>query len=561
MNNFTIQSIKNGCHIISTGCGSGKTTYIKQFIAQNYESGILYCVDTKAELLKMYSWIVNNLCNNPMFSLSIDDVIMLCGIEDTDNEQIIAAKERMMNQYRNTPESLFYKKILLITHVRFWTDLPNYFLIYNPPMPHLIDAFDGDFSALMSRTDLRQYIFFDETPTFIRPFCTIPKYILGNFLQIDSFSGNVQCKSYSEMEDAYNCFIRETDADFFRKKHTVSKLKCKSVLCIIQKMFSQWINSKDSYYSITFVPADLAQNIVNTHVFVFEGAGDVLIGNNSQYSLYDIQPKYNSQVGFFTFHWSLRRREKANTTLSYSESLDSLKQVVLSSTGATLIVVWRNLNEDSDNNTDFIEWVKMNLENDGSLVNGQYSITYFGASDTKSTNDYRDYSNIVLCGRWSIPEKDTMRFRMAFASTTSNFDHRAWYFIQLIARIGIRNHNGGSYNVFFSDDYDQGFVDCLNKYFNQNVYTPPRLLTPLLPDWELKINNTKIRKDIRQDIKTLCRKNPFLQKWILAENAIHSFDISLDELFNTLPRNKKERARYNNLKKALSILGIKLNIT
>lgn len=154
-----------------------------------------------------------------------------------------------------------------------------------------------------------------------------------------------------------------------------------------------------------------------------------------------------------------------------------------------------------------------------------------------------------------------MRFRMAFASTTSNFDHRAWYFIQLIARIGIRNHNGGSYNVFFSDDYDQGFVDCLNKYFNQNVYTPPRLLTPLLPDWELKINNTKIRKDIRQDIKTLCRKNPILQKWILAENAIHSFDISLDELFNTLPRNKKERARYNNLKKALSILGIKLNIT
>lgn len=98
----------------------------------------------------------------------------------------------MMNQYRNAPESLFYKKILLITHVRFWTDLPNYFLIYNPHKPHLIDAFDGNFSALMSRTDLRQYVFFDETPTFIRPFCTIPKYILGNFLQIDSLSGNVE---------------------------------------------------------------------------------------------------------------------------------------------------------------------------------------------------------------------------------------------------------------------------------------------------------------------------------------------------------------------------------
>ena len=561
MNNLNITSINYGCHIISTGCGSGKTTYIKQFIARNYESGILYCVDTKAELLKMYSWIVNNLCNSPMSSLSIDDVIMLCGTDDTDNEQIIAAKERMMNQYRNDPKSLFYRKILLITHVRFWTDLPNYFLIYNPSMPHLIDAFDGDFSALMSRTDLRQYIFFDETPTFIRPFCTIPKYILGNFLLIDSTSGNVQCKSYSEMEDAYNCFIRETDADFFRKKHTVSKLKCKSVLCIIQKMFSQWIISKDSCYSITFVPADLAQNIVNTHVFVFEGAGDVLIGNNSPYSLYDIQPKYNAEVRFFTFHWSLRRKVIGNSMFSCSESLESLKQVLLSSTGTTLIVVWRNLNDDSENNTDFIEWVKMNLGNDGSLVNSQYRITYYGASDTKSTNDYRDYSNIVLCGRWAIPEKDTMKFRMAFASTTSNFDHKAWYFIQLITRIGIRNHNGGSYNVFFSDDYDQCFVDCLNKYFNQNVYTPPRLLPPVLPDWELKINDTKIRKDIRQNIKTLCLKYPVLQRWILAENSIHSVDISMDELFITIPRNKKERARYNNLKKALSILGIKLNIT
>lgn len=559
MNNINILSVNSGCHIISTGCGSGKTTSIKQFMATNYDSGILYCVDTKSELLKMYSWIVNNLCNNPSSSITMDDVLMLCGTDEQDSEEVITIKQLMLNQYRNAPEIIFSKKILLITHIRFWTDLPNYFLIYRPNAPNLIDAFDGDFSMLMSRSDLRQYVFFDETPTFIRPFCTIPKYVLGNFLQINYSTSSIQCKSIPDMEDAYNCFIRGSNADFFRSTHALSKLKIKSVLLIVQRLYLQWINSKDNTYYITFTPADLAQNLVNTHVIIFEGAGDVLIGDSSPYKLCDIQPKYNSQVDFCMFHWSLKRKSEGNTQLQFSESIESLKQIVLSSSGATLIVVWCNLNEDSDN-TDFVEWIKTEFATDRLLVNSQYSITYYGASDTKSTNDYRNYSNIVLCGRWSIPEKDTHRIRTAFASTTSNFDHRVWYFIQLISRIGIRNHSGGNYKVFFSDDYEQIFIDCLDKYFNHNVYSPPQPLPLIIPDWELKINDTNIRKDLRQNLKTLCLKYPTLQQWVLSENSMHTFDISIDELYLTIPRNKKERARYGNLKKALLKLGINLNI-
>ena len=44
----------NGGYIISSGCGSGKTESIKSLIRQKYNSGILYCVDTRDELGKMY---------------------------------------------------------------------------------------------------------------------------------------------------------------------------------------------------------------------------------------------------------------------------------------------------------------------------------------------------------------------------------------------------------------------------------------------------------------------------------------------------------------------------
>lgn len=76
------------------------------------------------------------------------------------------------------------KKILLITHVRFWTDLINFFLIYKPTSD--VDPFDGDFRKLMTRDDLRGYIVFDETPTFIKPFVTFSSVMMGIFTDIDN---------------------------------------------------------------------------------------------------------------------------------------------------------------------------------------------------------------------------------------------------------------------------------------------------------------------------------------------------------------------------------------
>ena len=44
---------KKAGYVVSCGCGSGKTTNIRQFIVSHQKEGVLYCVDTKDELDKM----------------------------------------------------------------------------------------------------------------------------------------------------------------------------------------------------------------------------------------------------------------------------------------------------------------------------------------------------------------------------------------------------------------------------------------------------------------------------------------------------------------------------
>mgnify|MGYP003159425685 FL=1 len=258
----------NGGYIISSGCGSGKTESIKSLIRQKYNSGILYCVDTRDELGKMYDWILANLVNR---ELGYGDIL-----RESDVMIISSDKERssFLNQYRDNPEILMEKKIILITHVRFWTDLINYFLIYRPKSP--VDSFDGDFRKLMIRPDLRRYILFDETPTFIRPFVEFDKTILGVFSKTDD-TGNIICMSPEEIEIYYDHFIRNTRNDLFSQSYRINRIKRDVALNLIPKYYDSWMLSDSDKAGITFYPVDLCPPgvYINTHVLIFEGAGDL----------------------------------------------------------------------------------------------------------------------------------------------------------------------------------------------------------------------------------------------------------------------------------------------
>lgn len=543
---------KKGCYVLSTGCGSGKTECCKSIIRQRANDGILYCVDTIAELDKMYQWIASH---GMEFGVRPDDVIII----SSDGRH-----QQYLHQYQNSPEILMTKKVVLITHVRFWTDLVNYFLIYNPTSK--IDAFDGDFKSLMSRSDLRKYVIFDETPRFIQPFFSMPKPFLSSFCNQDS-EGNYHCCDGSEIRMRHNHFFKDHPLNPFPKANTaISEIKRGVIFKLIPEYFDRWINSKDEVLEIAFTPLNLSEQKVNTHVIVLEGAGNVLFENSNYYTLIDVENKYNCRVQFSPFQFTLKRRDDNFDYNSFNNFLTWCNDHLLKNQAMgkrTLVVVWKNFGKKTmdSKSTDYYDMVVRELSKNPYLFNTSYRVIYYGSSESKSTNEFRDFNEIVLAGKWSLPNTDTQKFKTSFGVEIDNERHRLWAFVQLLCRIGIRLHDGKDYSVYYSSDFPEKFICSLKDYLENKELIPLEVQDSAIPDWlEDRFDRAKIRLNHRAEIIKLCEQNEFLLDALQRESN-YSPKIPMEELFEIVPRDRKKRGRYSKLLAALKKLGIKLEIT
>lgn len=536
-----------GCYAISTGCGSGKTESIKSLIRQKASTGIMYCVNSISELQKMYYWILSNLCG-PDKPLSEEDVV--CISSDQMNLNDLAS-------YRQNPTLLTHKKVILLTHVRFWTDLINYFLVFNPAVEE--PAFDGDFDKLMSRPDLRQYIIFDETPTFIKPFISLPKYVLGLFGEKDSH-GQWYCCDREEMDRRYDMFLKGTKDSFFKEDVEINRKKREVVLNLIPHYYNRCLLSGKEAFDITFKPVDLNQEQMNTHVLIYEGAGDVLFSGSSYYRLLDIQQKYDGHMNFIPIDIH-KKRYVAYTDDEKQYVANRISDIVNSSIGGTLVVVWQtvgaNARDDEDKDTSpFIDDIRRRLT---IAPDKNYDITYYGSTKTKSTNEFRDYENIILWGRWNIINSDTSRFQECYGTATSNLGHRAWYFIQLLCRIGIRRHNyrgNREYNVFYTRDFDEGLINALDVYFNENR----NILEPEVTPIEKKLTKKGVNKKLIPKIMELVKFYPHLKEAI-TRGIEYAITLSVRSLYDIIPIGKTpKRYNYNSLVRNLERTGITLTI-
>lgn len=535
---------ERGGYIISSGCGSGKTESIKSLIRNKYNEGILYCVDTKEELDKMYNWIIDNLVD-VMPGLKKEDVMII----SSDDEHYIS-----LSEYKDNPEIIMQKKILLITHVRFWTDLINFFLIYKPTSD--VDPFDGDFRKLMIRDDLRGYIVFDETPTFIKPFVTFSSVMMGNFTDIDN-EGKTRSKKPEDIERFYDRFIKGTSSEIFNTKYRIGRIKKQVALNLIPDYYDSWSISGRKELSISFYPVDLCPDntTINTHILIFEGVGDILFKDIRNYKLLDTSEKYNTVVDFQKLEFGITRKNHN----------DSLFERVMSKiagliTEPTLIISWKEVNDEKSDsgNSGYRERIRNALLGrnvDCSL----FHVTYYGANDNKSTNCFRDYKQIVLLGDWNLPNTESSKIRRAYGMTTDTQDYKDWFFIQLISRIGIRKHiKEESYKVIYTDDFDFWFIERMTRYFNYNQIIRKYSLTN--NDWEKKIEEMKIRKNVKEEIIKLIGSDNNLQNAITLGQE-YSINVGFDYLENIgIKRDRRERGKYSTLIETLKKIGIELNI-
>ena len=538
---------ENGGYIISTSMGAGKTESIKSLIRHKYDMGILYCVDTKEELKKMYCWIIDELVKDKSCGLNYNDVMIVSSDKDF---------QYQLSLYRDNPEMLMYKKVILITHVRFWTDLINYFLIYSPDKNEEVRPFDGDFAKLMSRGDLRRYVVFDETPTFIKPFVEFDRTLLGIFGKTDE-DGRIVSKGKAEIEKYYDSFIRNTKLDFFNDTYKINRIKRDVVLGLIPKYYDSWMVEEGQKVGITFNPVDICPDNVDikTHVLIFEGAGNILFKGSSCFKLLDVKEKYNTITEFKQVEFGLKRNRLDNN--KFSSFLDDVTKLI---DKPSLVVCWKDVNgnDEGPGISSYAEKVRNGLLERG-LSEDTFYVTYYGASDNKSTNQYRDMKQIILCGDWSLPNTEAAKIRKAYGTKADSQDLKMWYFAQLITRIGIRKHiKGEVYTVLYTCDFEECFIDRLDSYFNKNKLIP---ISPVIhEDWKVKLDGMKIRSNIKSEIITLAGSDDKMQQAIVQGKEFRkevTFDF-LDML--GIKRILHEKHRYNTLVETLKKIGITLVI-
>lgn len=538
---------ENGGYIISTSMGAGKTESIKSLIRHKYDMGILYCVDTKEELKKMYCWIIDELVKDKSCGLNYNDVMIVSSDKDF---------QYQLSLYRDNPEMLVYKKVILITHVRFWTDLINYFLIYSPDKNEEVRPFDGDFARLMTRDDLRRYVVFDETPTFIKPFVEFDRTLLGIFGKTDE-DGRIVSKDKAEIEKYYDSFIRNTKLDFFNDTYKINRIKRDVVLGLIPKYYDSWMVEEGQKVGITFNPVDICPDNVDikTHVLIFEGAGNILFKGSSCFRLLDVKEKYNTITEFKQVEFGLKRNRLDNN--KFSSFLDDVAKLI---DKPSLVVCWKDVNgnDEGPGISSYAERVRNGLLE--RKVNPEmFSVTYYGASDNKSTNQYRDMRQIILCGDWSLPNTEAAKIRKAYGTKADSQDLKMWFFAQLITRIGIRKHiKGEVYTVLYTCDFEECFIDRLDSYFNKNKLIP---ISPVIhEDWKVKLDGMKIRSNTKSEIITLAGSDYRMQEAIVQGKEFRkevTFDF-LDML--GIKRAKHERRKYEPLINTLGMIGITLVI-
>ena len=534
---------ESGGYIVSSGMGSGKTESIKSLIRHKHDEGILYCVDTRDELEKMFGWIVENLVVEGL--MKMEDVMIISSDP---------GRADFLGQYRDNPEVLMEKKVILITHVRFWTDLINHFLIYKPGKE--VDPFDGDFRALMRRDDLRRYIIFDETPTFINPFVEFDRSILGIFGKTDE-DGNITCKSPEELNRYYDLFIRGGRNDLFNQAYRINRIKRDVVLGLIPKYYDSWMMSDTDKVGITFYPVDLCPEgmTISTHILIFEGAGNILFRGSTRFTLLDTENKYNTVTEFRKMDFGLSR--KYFDEVRFGEFVKRTSRLI---DKPSLIVCWKDINGDDDGpgKSGYAERFRRLLVAEG-VGPDLFTVTYYGATDNKSTNSYRDIEQIFLCGDWNLPNTESARIRRAYGTTTDSHSQKDWYFSQLITRIGIRKHiEGEVYTVWYTDDFDGRFIERMDAYFNENRVIGKASVSH--NDWEKRLEGMKIRSNIKEEIRLMARYDKDMQRAITMDSE-YTKEVTFAYLeMIGIKRYVRERRKYDRLLETLNKLKITLVI-
>lgn len=582
-----------GGYVIASGCGSGKTTAIKEMILKVFNYGVVYSAATIDECNKMYQFLVTEGPNNGLFP---NDIVVLHSEFDTPGVDL--------NMMRSNSNDLHDKKVIICTHYKFLNEHPEILLKYNKlknvSFKNNISRSHKVISGISDeiKYDLpRQNIFIDEVPTcksigikidslkksvFFEP----EKYFTGNWIknskgedvpEMKKTGNYVPLIDLEEFEDKCNEF--KNSLGFFKEDCQSNKMRNLILSDLIYDNFNILKGLKDTEsVNLTRTMSSLLYEDMKTRLMIFEGTGDLTFHKSELFNLLNVDTKYNSPifVDENPIEFNIKRSYRNNSEFlnqlefrnyEWDRVTNSLIDIITrpSSTG-TLIVCWKGYKIKDDDPVDYIDSYdevnksyneSFNLSKNIELllskkgINFGYKIIHYMSGLDRATNEFREYNQIVFLGDFKVPDSVVGKFNFDYKVNTTPVLFRIYQMAQAVCRLCIRENSGRPISISYTSDIDKLFIDKLVKY----LYNSP---VEILDDIK-SASFDFIKPKWRGVIEKLCELDYELKLSILNQKRYY-IEVPLDLLYEILPMSRKESSKYNSLVNYLRGLGIEMKI-
>ena len=391
---------KYGAYALCPGCGSGKTTIVKQLTKMKWYEGILYSAFTIDECNGMYKWIKENLVGtrNETTSevLKLEDILVLHSdytAEGTDKDL-----------WLNNPDKIADKKIVICTHSKLLNE-PLHLLInsnFNISISNAIGPLKA--SVIGSQGTLpRQWILIDESTEAKSIKFKVTKNMAISMGMLSDRLNSI-CKPdpnnpgrliYSSVQlskprlvradNYYSVFCNKLNglAEFSPKTYLNQIIEEKTELDKIRNeqfrltFFGKFndlsFNENTDEVNINYSFVDLIDPAMMTRIILLDGTSDITLSNSKKFTLLSFDNKYNSPVNLKLFSMNgLERRIKLNKSIpdidfyikdKIEGIVDNLANIIKENK-KTLIFTWMDLKSDSTEVNDDSNFIQSNMSSE-----------------------------------------------------------------------------------------------------------------------------------------------------------------------------------------------------
>lgn len=583
---------------IPWSAGSGKTSTIIEFIYKYWNDGIIYSTTTISELERVKKGLLE------LYEKDEN--------KDSDKEKFFKkhifefhSKSPDWDKVKERPNYLYQYRVLLVTDATLKT-LPPSLLVNQNPMYRELNPLEGT---------IRKWIITDEKPTLFTKFVLNKNEVvthssilpsidfrgdnnnpLNHYLDygkvgqnalhliVDQCSGkgsNLPVKSVETTSTRYN--QKMAKFDIVESKRLVldpDHINTRRARVLLEKVsvdienINKFKVAEGDHFEFPDLEYtyDISDVIGPIHLN-FDGTGDILFSKSRKWKIAKNDFPYTFKGTFepLPTYQSISRKLKNKTSEDFDNFTSRLEDVDsyinniadiivdrINEGELPLIVTWKNLDSyaTKDNGAEIIvssvkssinSLIEIEMSKRGFVLDKDYYLTYWQSGKTRGTNEFIEATCLVALEPLFLPSSEIELINLSLWTNPNNpiraKDIFLAEFVQCIYRTRLRR--GDPIKVFVPNELLEVSVDAM-AYLNVDF-------TQLDPNFFYIIYKDKLRKNLFEDLELIVKSG----------NMINLGTIKFKdkfEVFELIPRSRRDIGKYENLFKALKELGIKIYI-